>query len=258
MNRFQFIRRFLIDDIQPIMVEEVGVAAPCEVRFLGIVVARVIVLGDGDGQAFFLIPQVLFFEGPAVVFEVAEDEEAAVVRRTDDVDAVFGGPRQDFQFRRVVDGNVIYGRMAGLGNEVAVIEAPKQRMVLLSQLVFKDTEELGRQIPFVDAVVVVEPGLGAPAEEERRKGMGLGPVEIGLHFRPVVDGFKGNLFDRRAGNDQAVIVAVLNVFEDVVVFIEIRGIGMGTLMHFSMAEVDFDLERRVTEQAQELQLRGLL
>ena len=33
---------------------------------------------------------------------------------------------------------------------------------------------------------------------------------------------------------------------------------MGTLMHFRMAEVDFDLERRVTEQAQELELRGLL
>ena len=36
--------------------------------------------------------------------------------------------------------------MAGLGNEVAVIEAPEEGMVLLSQLVFKDTEELGRQI----------------------------------------------------------------------------------------------------------------
>lgn len=88
--------------------------------------------------------------------------------------------------------------------------------------------------------------------------MGLGPVEIGLHFRPVVNGFKGNLFDRRAGNDQAIIVAVLNVFEDAVVFIEVRCIGMGALMHFSMAEVDFDLERRVTEQAQELEFRGLL
>ena len=51
--------------------------------------------------------------------------------------------------------------MPRLGDEVTVIEASQEGMVLLGQLVFKDTEELGRQEPLFDAIVVIQGCLGA-------------------------------------------------------------------------------------------------
>ena len=74
------------------MIEQMGIAAPREVWPLRVVVVRIVVLGHGNGQALFLIPQVFLFQGPPVVLKVTEDEETAVIRRTDDVDAVFDGP----------------------------------------------------------------------------------------------------------------------------------------------------------------------
>ena len=159
------------------MIEQVSVAAPREVRLLGIVVTRIVILGHGNGQALFLIPQVFLFQGPPVVLEVAEDEETAVIRRTDDVDAVFDGPGEDVELRRIVDLDVVNRRMPRLGDEVTVIEAPQEGMVLLGQLVFKDTEELGRQETLFDAIVVIQGCLGAPAKVERREGMCLGPFK---------------------------------------------------------------------------------
>ena len=108
--------------------------------------------------------------------------------------------------------------MPRLGDEVTVIEAPQEGVVLLGQLVFKDTEELGRQEPLFDAIVVIQGCLGAQAEVERREGMCLSPLKVCLHFRPVVDRLEGNLFDWGAGNDETVIVIILDFIEDVVVF----------------------------------------
>ena len=82
----------MIDDIQPVVIEQMGIATPREVWPLRIVVIRVVVLGHCNGQALFLIPQVFLFQGPPIVLEVTEDKETAVIRRTDDVDTVFDGP----------------------------------------------------------------------------------------------------------------------------------------------------------------------
>ena len=79
-------------------------------------------------------------------------------------------------------------------------------------------EELGRQETLFDAIVVIQGCLGPPAKVERREGMCLGPFKVSLHFRPVVDRLEGNLFDRGAGDDETVVVVILDFIEDVVVF----------------------------------------
>ena len=68
------------------------------------------------------------------------------------------------QLWRIVHGNVVDSRMAGLGNEVPVIEAAQERMVADRQLVFVDTEELCWQKNLFDAIEMIERGLGTPAE----------------------------------------------------------------------------------------------
>lgn len=68
---FQAVRRFLVYDIEPVVVEQMGVAAPGEDRLVLVVVLGIVMLGNADGQAFIFVAQVFGFQRPPVVFEVA-------------------------------------------------------------------------------------------------------------------------------------------------------------------------------------------
>src|SRR5699024_159377 len=66
------IGRGLVDDIvEPVGVEQVGMAAPAHHGRLGIVVIGEVVLGHVDGQSRVLVPQVLQLEGLGVILGVA-------------------------------------------------------------------------------------------------------------------------------------------------------------------------------------------
>ena len=53
--------------------------------------------------------------------------------------------------------------------------------------------------------------MGAPTIVENRKDMAPGPLKVLDKFRPVFNIFKVNLFDWCAGDDEAIIIAVLDV-----------------------------------------------
>ena len=93
----QIVGRFLIDEIQPVVIEEVSIAAPYEPRlFLGIIVG-IIIFRKIDGKTFLFVSPVFPFQGAPVVFEMAEDEYSSGFPVGDDVDAVFFGPGKDYQ-----------------------------------------------------------------------------------------------------------------------------------------------------------------
>lgn len=96
----QAVGRFLVYEVQPVVVEKMGVAAPNESRpFLGIVVG-IVIFRQTDGEALFPVPLVLPFQGAQVVFKMAQHENAAGFLVGNDVDAVFLGPGKNGQFRR--------------------------------------------------------------------------------------------------------------------------------------------------------------
>ena len=78
-------------------------------------------------------------------------------------------------------------------------------------LVVKHAKNLLGENVFGDPVVVIETGLGAPADVQRGMHMGFGPVHDLAQLRPVIHGFKVHVFHRRAGDHQPVIEFVLNL-----------------------------------------------
>lgn len=96
----QTVGRFLVYEIQPVMVKQMGIAAPYETGlFLGIIVG-IVIFRQTDGKSLFPIPLVLPFQGAQVVFKMAQHENAAGFLVGNDVDAVFLGPGKNGQFRR--------------------------------------------------------------------------------------------------------------------------------------------------------------
>lgn len=111
--------------------------------------------------------------------------------------------------------------MTGLGNEIAVVEAPEERMVGQGEIVLVNTEEFPWKDSLFHPIVPIQPCLGGPAEMEGGEHMAVGPVEIFQHFRPVIHFFIGHFFHRRPGNDKAIIFPVLNIIKGEVIFIQV-------------------------------------
>ena len=66
---------------------------------------------------------------------------------------------------------------------------------------------------------MIESRLGAPAEIQGGKGVRCGPVQLRRQLGPVIDVLEGNLLDRRAGDDQAVVIVVLDIVEGIVILL---------------------------------------
>ena len=241
----QTVGRFLVYEIQPVMVKQMGIAAPYETGlFLGIIVG-IVIFRQTDGKSLFPIPLVLPFQGAQVVFKMAQHENAAGFLVGNDVDAVFLGPGKNGQFRRDIHFFIVNGSMTGLGDEIAVVEAPEERMVGQGEIVLVNTEEFPWKDSLFHPIVPIQPCLGGPAEMKGGEHMTVGPVEIFQHFRPVIHFFIRHFFHRRPGNDKAVIFPVLNIIKGEVIFIQVRPVRMGGFPGSDTGKIHIQLQRRI-------------
>ena len=60
--------------INPVGIQGIGMGSPHEGRLFAAVIFFKIVFGRLNGESLSLVPQILFFQGAAVIFRVAEDE----------------------------------------------------------------------------------------------------------------------------------------------------------------------------------------
>lgn len=206
-------------------------------------------------EPFVPVADELLLQGAAVVLEVPQDEDTADVLGRDDVDAVIGRTGQDRQGRMAFDSGVVDVRMARLGDEVTVVEAPQQGMVFHGQVILVDAGKLFRQEMFLDPVMVIQSGLGAPAIIKDGKDVALGPFHVFREFLPVVDVFEVIAFDGRSRDEEAVIVAVFDVLEFQVGRVQVGVVRVGRFVRDRAAEIDFDLDGGISQKAQQHELR---
>ena len=235
-----------------------GVAAPLEDRLLRTVIVRIIVFRQIRVHALLLVPYVFRSQSIPVIFKMPQDEDPPHVLRTTDINTPLHRTGQDLQVRFGVHGLVVDIRMAGLGNEIPVVKAPQQGMMLYRQTVTVNTEKFPRQCVLLHTVKIVQHSLGAPAEGQNRKYMILRPADIIHQLRPVLHLFKFQTFHRGPGDDEPVVIAVFYVRELQIGFVQIGIIRVGRLPGNGAGKIYFDLQGAVTQQTQQLQLRRFL
>ena len=100
----EVVRRGLVDEVvEPVLVQQVCVAAPCDHGRLGIVVIRVIVLRHMDGKSGVFIAQIFRLQRPRVVFRMAGDEDLPAALGRHGVDPGLLGRGEDFQLAAALD-----------------------------------------------------------------------------------------------------------------------------------------------------------
>ena len=104
--------------------------------------------------------------------------------------------------------------------------------------------------------MMVQAGLRAPTNVQRRVHVRGGPIHDLAELGPVVDLLERHLFHRRARDDQAVVVDVADVVERAVERLQVAGAYVRGLMRLGAQQVHLHLQRRVGELAHDLRLGG--
>ena len=115
---------------------------------------------------------------------------------------------------------------------------------------------LCRQVVLLDTVMMVQAGLRAPTNVQRRVHVRGRPVHDLAEFGPVVDLLERHLFHRRARDNQAVVVDVADVVERAVERLQMAGAYVRGLVRLGAQQVHLHLQRRVGELAHDLRLGG--
>ena len=99
---------------------------------------------------------------------MAKDKEAAAVGRLDDVQAHLVGHGHDLKLRlglHVLAAHIGVARMHGIET---VVKAADQRALRLHQIMLEHAARLCRQVVLLDTVMMVQAGLRAPTNVQRR------------------------------------------------------------------------------------------
>ena len=80
----------------------------------------------------------------------------------------------------------------------------------------KYAKHLGGEIVLLDAVVVEQASLGAPADVESGKDILFAPLHNFAEFLPVIHLFKGKVFHRGAGDDKAIELCMAHLLKSLV------------------------------------------
>ena len=188
-------------------------APPGDQRLAAVVVIRIIILRHLDRQAGVFIPQVFFLQRAGVVFAVAHDEDLLAVFGNHGIDACLLRGSQNLQLVAGFDILPKNGGMAAVGGHENIVKAAEQDIVLPLRLMGKHAEEFLLQRDLLDAVMIIQPRLGAPADVEGGMNVFLAPFHDGAELLPVFHLFKGKMLHRCAGDDHAVEVLVLDFGE---------------------------------------------
>lgn len=118
----------------------------------------------------------------------------------------------------------------------------------------EDAKELFTQIILRNIIMVIETGLGTPADMQGRVNVGLGPFHDLAQLIPVVHIGKVQIFYRSSGNDHTVILPVFDLIKGSIEGREVAGICILRYMAEGVQQFYLDLKRRVGELTQQLGL----
>ncbi len=115
-----------------------------------------------------------------------------------------------------------------------------------------DAEQLCRKGLLGNAVVIVQPSLGAPADVERGMHMIRGPLHNVTEFRPVIDFFKGQMLHRRTRDDASVKIAVPDFIKRFIEGMQVLGRRIDAGVCFRSHQFQVNLQGSVAQKTREL------
>ena len=156
----------LIDEVvQPVLIQQIGVAAPGGPGRLGVVIIGEVVCRHMDGQSGVLVPKILLLQGPHVVLGVAGDEDLPAALGRHGVDPGLLGRGEDFQLAAALDILAADARVPRVGHHEHIVESAHEHGRAPLDPVRIDAEELFGQRDENVRVIEDETGVRISMQE---------------------------------------------------------------------------------------------
>ena len=209
-----------------------------------------------DGQPLGYIPLILGIQRIFIVLRVTGDKDLPPV-----LGAHQEGPGGVALGQNAQGGAVVHilpadAGVAAVGGVEHLIKAAHQRVCRTGDPVLEHAEHLFRQQLLAHAVVVVQPGLCAPADMEGGIDVRFAEVHDLAQLIPVVHLLKIHGLHRRAGDDHAVVAVVLHLVKGLVKGLKMGSRHMGGRVAGSLQQGHVHLQRSVCQQPGNLGLGG--
>ena len=208
--------RLIYEIVEPVGEKEICVGAPGYLGCALCVITGEIVPRHFDGLTLSEVTKILVFEGVGVVFAMARDEDLSTLLICDGVNACLIGGGKDSEPGHSLDILAKDGGVTGMGCHKLIVEATEKDGALVIHLVGEYAKDLLVKLMLVDAVVVIEACLCAPADMQGAVDVGLAPLHYFDELVPILNLLKGHMLDGCAGDDEAVVIVVLYVVKDLV------------------------------------------
>ena len=205
-------------------------------------------------QALLHIPEVFPRESVGVIFGMAHHKEMAAVCTLDEENAGFVPFGDEFQLRDSENVLLPDFGVAGIGGSEYVIKAPEQGRAGFQHLVVINAEELFGQGALFHTIVIVQPGLGAPADVQGGMDMGFGPLHDRAQLVPIVHLAEIQVFHGSAGDDQTVVAFLPHLLEGSIEGIQMIAVCVLGTIACGLQQLYLNLKGRVGEFAQDLRL----
>ena len=187
---------------------------------------------------------------------MAGDENLAASLGGDGIDARLLGGGQDLQLAAALHVLPGDGGMAGVGDHEHVVEAPQEHGRAALDHMGEDAEELLVQRNLGDAIVVVQPRLGAPADVEGAVDVGAAPLHDLAELVPVFHLFKSQVLHRRACDNETVEIPIAHLVEGGIELQHVLLGGVLRLMGGGLHQLQLHLQGGVAQKAGKLGLGG--
>ena len=132
--------------------------------------------------------------------------------------------------------------MAGMGRVEHFVKAAHQRVFRACHPVGENAEHFLRQYALVDAVMVIQRSLRAPADVHRAVHVRFAVFKNGAKLGPVIYFLVGQHFHGRAGNDHAVEALVFDLVEGFVKRLQMRSGHMRALVGIHVQQRQLHLQ----------------
>ena len=162
------------------------------------------------------------------------------------------GEGEDLQILHQGDIGAAYLCVAGVRHIENIVQSTHEWVIRVERMVRKNAEHLFFQRILGNAVVVIQPGLRAPADMEGGIHVCFAPFHNFAELFPIIHLFKGEMLHRRAGNNHAVKFFLAYIVKDLVKFEHMLSRGVFRFMRSRLQQLYLHLKRRVAQQAQQL------
>ena len=222
----------------------------------GGIVIREVVRWDLGVDTTLDVALVLELEGIGIVLGMAKHKEATAIDRLYNVEAHLVRHGNDL---KVVHSFNVFDPYIGITRMdciEAIVKAPHERTFRLEQAMLENARCLFGQAILLDAVVVIQARLRAPADMQRRMHVRTRPVHDATQLIPVVHLFELHELNGGPGNNQAIVMLVFDVLEGAVERLQVSRRHMRCLVALGAQQVNLNLQRRIGELAHKLRLGG--